>query len=336
VTGTTANLVGGDESNQLDVRRGSGSTPGLIIEDAAGVQAGAGCEQQSPTQVACGDGSTTVLQADLGAGDDRLTNDAVGTDYGVGANGGPGDDHLEGGSSFSTYDVINGGPGNDTIIAADEQHGDDGDDDLSGTTDPDELHGGPGDDKIEGQSDNDKVFGDDGNDDLNGSSGDDTIDGGDGEDSVTGDFNLGNPGNDTINVRDGYGGPAARGGGGSGGGEGPDFTLSGPRKVTLAAFLKRGVTGRLKLMGTDRARVSAGLVLAAKTARKLGLGRKNKLIGGVRGVARGGTTSLLPMKVEKRYRKKLRKAKSFKVFIVAEATDPSGTSSATVSLTVKR
>ena len=103
----------------------------VVIDDAAGVQAGTGCAAGAPNQARCeappgaflwvdvdtADGDDEVsLSAGvtgrlaLGEGDDRATAPGTAT-----ADGGPGNDVLAGGPGAQT---LEGGPGNDDIAGA--------------------------------------------------------------------------------------------------------------------------------------------------------------------------------------------------------------------------
>lgn len=141
---------------------------------------------------------------------------------------GEGDDAITGGSA---YDFIDAGAGNDTIIAyggfvtggsGDDVissggnsllivYGDEGNDQITGSSVDDKLDGGSGDDwviggdgadLIHGRAGNDNLSGNEGDDKLVGSQGNDFIDGGSGNDEIYGgdgaDFILGGDGDDFI------------------------------------------------------------------------------------------------------------------------------------------
>jgi len=94
-------------------------------------------------------------------------------------------------------DYIDGGAGNDTLIAAgtdDTLIGGTGNDILRGNDGNDTLDGGDDDDVVDGGSGNDVLRGGTGSDALLGGSGNDSLDGGDGLDTLLGSF-----GNDTLN-----------------------------------------------------------------------------------------------------------------------------------------
>jgi Ca2+-binding RTX toxin-like protein len=113
------------------------------------------------------------------AGDDILIADADGQIMA----GGPGDDVLRGGAGddqlFEDFDipptetlgtdVMDGGPGNDSIAS---------------NGGPDTLRGGPGDDRISGGQEPEHLVGGTGDDILTGGDGDDIVDGGPGTDIV--------------------------------------------------------------------------------------------------------------------------------------------------------
>ncbi|MCG6902027.1 MAG: Ig-like domain-containing protein, partial [Rhodobacter sp.] len=163
-------------------------------------------------------------------GDDLIDRSAQTT--GDNIDGGNGDDTIIAGSGNDTIDggrgnddvnagggddFVDGGDGNDTLV------GGTGNDTLRGVKNDDEMHGGDGNDELDGGSGNDTLFGDDGNDELLGVSGDDLLDGGAGDDTVEGgsgeDVVSGGTGNDIVD-------------GGSGhdtliGGEGDDTIIGG-------------------------------------------------------------------------------------------------------------
>ncbi|MDW8263053.1 MAG: hypothetical protein RMJ35_11055, partial [Phycisphaerales bacterium] len=135
-----------------------------------------------------------------GGGDDMLIVDAsVFTPLYV--DGGSGNDHLIAGSGNDTMtggagrntllgqagdDRINGSGGRDVAFGgdgADRLYGNGGDDALDGGGGVDRLWGGDGDDLLIGGGGNDKLFGDAGQDTLLGRAGADLLDGGAGTDS---------------------------------------------------------------------------------------------------------------------------------------------------------
>ena len=157
-----------------DVLVGSNGT----VYDTAGITAGPGCSQQSPTEVQCGPtdpefgftiaGDFDVVAIDLGAGNDKagVTNSLV-----------------------KQITIVGGA----------------GDDDISATSaDAVVLRGGAGNDKVRGSTSDDKLFGDAGADTVVGGDGSDQLDGGAGRDTIQGDGGLGGSnGNDRILARDG-------------------------------------------------------------------------------------------------------------------------------------
>jgi RTX calcium-binding nonapeptide repeat (4 copies) len=132
----------------------------------------------------------TLVQVDLGDGDDLLRADHIGNSSLDGTpavppahfEGGEGNDDIQDGNGD---DTVNGGPGNDLL---------DGDSNFSTFGQGhgnDTMNGGPGDDKIDGGYDNDTLTDTDGTDQLYGGFGDDTLDVGDGAGGDTAGCNEG-------------------------------------------------------------------------------------------------------------------------------------------------
>ena len=126
--------------------------------------------------------STTIENANGGAGDDTITGNVANNSL----NGGAGDDEIH---AAAGNDTVQGG-GGVNYLRGDE--GDDsiaggaGFDDSNGNMGNDTIHGNGGDDWSVGGKDNDLLFGDDGNDVVWGNLGNDTCDGGNGADQVRG------------------------------------------------------------------------------------------------------------------------------------------------------
>jgi Ca2+-binding RTX toxin-like protein len=174
-------------------------------------------------QVAMGSGSADLLEIDLADGSDgslTLSDSAftmngaagaIGGIEGIYAQGGDGDDTIDG--SAATIDLeLYGGDGDDTLTggaARDVVSGEDGEDTLAGGAGDDGWHvdGGAttnvfGDSPlVEGGVDDDTLFGGAGKDDLYGDPGDDWLSGEDGND-----WEEGEEGSDTL-----YEGTAANG-----------------------------------------------------------------------------------------------------------------------------
>ena len=165
LAGSTITVVGGDESSSIDF--GGGFY--YHVNDAAGITAGAGCEQLSATTVRCGSSSDyalTAVNADLGGGDDTYT--LVGC-YAQTVNGGPGNDTIYTGC---LDDVVRGGDGSDYLSASD------GVDQVNGDAGNDEVRGHNGSDEVTGGSGRDLIYGDGGTSTKDGG---DTIHSRDGE-----------------------------------------------------------------------------------------------------------------------------------------------------------
>jgi Ca2+-binding RTX toxin-like protein len=78
--------------------------------DTAGITAGAGCTQTSPTVATCANTNIETIKVDLKTGNDRVNMNAA-PPGGTFLNGGPG------------KDTLNGGPGNDTVNSGDNPPG---------------------------------------------------------------------------------------------------------------------------------------------------------------------------------------------------------------------
>ncbi len=165
-----------------------------------------------------------TLIIDAGAGNDNVTvDDDVALDLHI--TGGAGNDKLQGGSGediiVDNYDsnVIDGGDGNDTLVAngyssknifekalayargdktvldapSNVIKGGDGNDYIEGGFGNDYINGGEGDDYIYGLDGDDSISGGDGHDYIDGGEGNDILYGGQGNDNL-----FGGKGNDTI------------------------------------------------------------------------------------------------------------------------------------------
>jgi hypothetical protein len=173
------------EANNVTVASSADST---TVKDAgAALAPGAGCQAQPDGSALCA-GPATLVDVQLGDGDDGLTatgtaavevragdgNDTVQTDAGEDVLRGEGGD-----------DSLSSGDGNDTLIAAagnDALAGGGGDDSLQSGDGNDTLAGGEGNDTLTAADGNDNVEGGPGNDRLEAGTGVDLLDGGDGND----------------------------------------------------------------------------------------------------------------------------------------------------------
>ena len=145
-------------------------------------------------------GVTNKIFFDGGLGNDKLL--LVDVSIPVVANGGVGDDSLEGGTND---DSLDGGAGNDTLVGrggvdslsgganTDLIYGDLGNDIVDGGGGNDLIYGDLGDDSVDGGAGNDLIFGQGDNDTLRGGSGEDQISGG-----LGGDQMFGDAGNDVL------------------------------------------------------------------------------------------------------------------------------------------
>ena len=180
VDGRLAVTAANGEVNTLTVSHyrepessGTGDAEAVTVTDeTAPLEAGEGCENETPNRVRCEAGSRFHeifdIRVELGNLDDRA--DAVYENFTppegnihtdsrpfIGMVGGAGDDALAG---AGVADILDGGPGNDSLAG-------EGEDDL--------LYGGPGEDRLDGGPANDS---------LDGGTGDDVLLGGDGDDSI--------------------------------------------------------------------------------------------------------------------------------------------------------
>jgi hypothetical protein len=197
------------EPNELTISEEPAAYPRtrfLVRDQAASVQAGAGCEQIDAMTVACT--AATVGPVQLGDGDDRI---ATGRGY---VSGGDGADALNVSAGLVDGDegddvvigLQGGGGGGDDLLMVTSGRGDSGDDDLRcfpRKADFCHLDGGPGNDLVTGGESSDRLFGRAGDDVLRGSSGDDDLLGGRGDDRLIGgkgaDELLGGRGADRVN-----------------------------------------------------------------------------------------------------------------------------------------
>jgi hypothetical protein len=296
------------------------------ITDAAGVTAAGDCIQVTPTEANCGGAPRGDLVASLGDGNDRFRESVDTASFrSISVDGGPGDDTLEGDQAI---DIIHGGDGNDTIAGGssdDQLFGDAGDDKVTGGPHGDALSGGPGRDVLEGDG---SLF-----NYLNGGS--DTIDSRDGEgDQVTCGYGADSVTADSSDTIEGGGECESVDVGPSGpSGNGPAFELAVPHSFKLKKLLRSGMLVRLDL--ASAADLVVVMIVSKRVARKLGVGKKQTVLGGVEGRAEaGGSTARL--KVFRKFRKKLARARAFSISVVAQATDSSGTGTVKLKVPVKR
>jgi hypothetical protein len=241
---------------------------------------------------------------------------------------------------------------------------------ITGTTGDDVIVGATGADDISGGDGNDTICGLDGADTLDGGIDDDTLDGGGGADVLRG---LG--GNDNLNARDGGadtsidcdGGPpagaadvatvddvdpaatnceavtvtATGGGGGTGTGAGPDgvkalaasFSVV---KAKLARVVRRGLRVRFRCSRACGAKFD--LLMARKGARKLKIAAAKPVRIG-RGSSRltAAGTKTATVKLTKKAKRRLRKARRIKVTLRSTFSDSTGKKTVkTKKLTLKR
>ncbi|GAB2582039.1 hypothetical protein Aab01nite_59280 [Paractinoplanes abujensis] len=153
----------------------------ITVDDVHGLKAGSGCAavKGDTTKVTCA--GAGWIRADLGDGNDTLTNNSG---LGMTAWGRAGNDMITGGP---LKDDVHGGAGNDAIWGLG------GNDILRGEAGTDAVSGGDGIDWLSDGTGNDKVFGGAGDDTIVNDQGNDIVDAGAGNDLMTpsGDFAAG-------------------------------------------------------------------------------------------------------------------------------------------------
>jgi hypothetical protein len=304
--GTLAITAGAGETNMISVTTADfGFGPTWAYEDLAGITAGDGCTQRTPTVVTCS--GYGRVEAMLGDGDDTYsTNESI-PDV---VDGGPGND------------TINGGAGNDRLL------GGDGNDTLDGDSENDEL---------DGQAGNDNLTGDDGDDIIRGGTGSDSIRG-------DGPTAFGN-GNDVIDASDGeadqvdcgFGADTAtvdtidavvecetvtQSGGGDGGGGALSAKLTAPKRLTVSRFLAKGYRGTITISQPGELRL--GLVVSKAEAKRTGLGTKALLIASEVETAPEAGTFAFTLKAKRSLKAKLAKLTKLKVTAALLLTNAAG------------
>jgi Ca2+-binding RTX toxin-like protein len=226
-------------------------------------------------------------------------------------------------------DVLTGGPGNDRF------EGYSGDDTIRGAGGDDDLDGGGGDDKVYGDAGNDKVQG------LNGA---DTVDGGTGADQLYGDIAgcsvFCSFDSDVVLARDGERDTVDCGGGADTAQvdslDVVAFCTTIDRQTVAGAsatfsFAKGKILSVRKGVGATvtcpaACSFTVSVVLSAKTARKYKLGRKALTVGSVRGALLAAGSKKVTVKLSKKAKRRLKRAKKVAVTLKVKATDAAGKS----------
>ena len=156
-------------------------------DETAPLTAGAGCVQAGPSTVTCQMNGPPFVDFLLDDGNDRLTFDS--SLFGrVRGHGGAGDDvitNIAVGNTYGYWVEVFGDAGNDQLTSRGVVHGGDGNDRIEGGPTGDTLLGGAGNDAVFGREGNDELFGGNGQfadpvqpgvDSLDGGVGDDTLD----------------------------------------------------------------------------------------------------------------------------------------------------------------
>lgn len=199
------------QRSALDVTYGADSIGRTIVmtEAEEPLTAGTGCTQITALRVSCSESYSDKngdrvynfwnITYKLGDGNDSLKHYST-IEQPVTIYGEEGNDNVNGGENSLAivgmprlYDLIEGGPGDDTI---------------DGQAGNNRLNGGPGEDDISGGPNNDLLNGDEGADQLDGGPGTDELTGGPGNDSMLArdsgssfsfaDVFIGGPGSDTV------------------------------------------------------------------------------------------------------------------------------------------
>jgi hypothetical protein len=273
-SGDTITITGGPESSNISFPS-AGYATDRHIADTAGIDAAAGCEQVSPTEVNCpspSGGIDFVVHADLGAGDDQYT--LIGS-YGQSVDGGAGNDRIRTGA---LDDVVRGGDGDDTLdadIGNDQVDGGAGDDDVKGGGNNDQVDGGPGQDVVQGDGGD---ITDDGSDRIFTRDGEaDQVSCGFGSDVVTADTK------DAIESQqcESVDAQPVESGGGGGGGSAPSLAIVAHKSAKLASVTKKPGYGVGIIAGSDGI-LSVKLVIAKGDAKRAGLGHGTFVIASLR------------------------------------------------------
>ena len=307
----------------------------IMYKDTSGpgIVAGAGCYQENPSLINCGEGGFGLKATiTLGGGDDTYDDRVARTDWPVvDLDAGDGNDTING--SYGN-DVLRGGAGNDT---------------LRGIAGDDQIDGGAGDDTIHGGADNDTVTGGPGRDSINGDGdysgttlgGNDTIQARDGEiDQVACGWGADSAVLDANDVVDlvtdceGVDRPAVEPGGGGGGGGGGStpapaaltVSLAKPKAVKLGA-VAGGKAVPVTATISQPCAATLKLLVSKSEARRARLGRSPVTLASAVKAAPAGTLHA-SLKVKKAYRSKLRRLKRLKAKLSITCAGAAGATTA--------
>lgn len=242
-------------------------------------------------------------------------------------------------------DVYTGGPGADK---------------FEGNGGNDTIHGGDGADDLSGNTGDDKVYGDAGNDKLQGQQGADTIDGGAGADALYGNIAgcsvFCSADIDSLLARDGERDTVDCGGGGTAQVDALDvvgFCPSVDRQAAAGPLTPKGGAAAFTFKKGTRLSVARGVgatvtcpaactftvsvVLSKKTARKYGLGRKSLTVGTARGTLLSAGSKKVTVKLSRKAKRKLRRAKRVAATLKVKVKDAAGkTATKTKAITLRR
>jgi Ca2+-binding RTX toxin-like protein len=342
--GNAITITGDDGPNVISVNNVGDF---IMYEDLTGpnIVAGAGCYQENPSLINCGQGGVGLKATiALGSGDDTYDDRLARTDWPVvELDAGDGNDTNNGAYS---NDVLRGGAGNDT---------------LRGIAGDDQIDGGPGDDTIHGGAGNDTVIGGLGRDLINGdgdysgslAEGNDTIQARDGEiDRVACGFGADSAvldADDVVDLVTDCEAVDRSGGSGGGGGSTPAPTppAETPAPATLTVALAKPKPIGLRALAGGRAvtitatisqpcAATLKLAVSAAEARRAKLARVAVTLATAVKAAPAGTLRA-SLTVRKAYRSKLRRLKRLKATLsIACAASPGATTTKAMRITLRR
>jgi len=332
-SGNTVTITGGDEVNYVDQISYGDSGP-LRYKDPAGMTYDTGsCTDVGDNTVECGTlAPGLVANVSLGGGDDTFRPEST--------------------MSTSPRLVVDMGAGNDTMWGSannDSVQGGDGDDVINGRGGNDTLDGGPGNDQVSGAGGDDTVTGGPGRDSLFGdgefsgfSWGNDTLQARDGEiDALSCSFGADTAVADAADTFDvlgdceardisaapgnGDGGAPGTGGGNPSGGGGTTLAaaIGKPAAVKLRSLLS-GKALKFTVTFTGACKAAAGLVVRASEAKRLKIGKADTLIARDTATVPQAGTYAARLKISKRYRTKLKRARKLTAYIGVVCTDAAG------------
>ncbi len=343
-------LVGLGEGSDTLLVTGSDAGASIVL-GSQGINLNAGELGQDADVTLQGGGEHVIV--DGGPGSDWLSgHGGAGTGYPyvwpLELHGGAGDDELQDGDRSASEGQLDGGAGNDLLLAGKYA------DALLGGTGDDTIVGGPGANAIDGGEGADKIDGGEGADRLAGGAGIDAIESRDGSpDSVScgeGPDSLAVDALDTVapdcappaaggGDTESGGGDTQAGGGdaqtGGGGPAAPVLAVGVPRQ-SLRSVRSRGL--RVLLTCSAGCRAAGRLVAAPATARRLGLGTSaaSRRIGRLAPLdLTGGATSRARIRLGRKARGAMRHARTARLVLRTHAAGQAGQPVAPVRTAVR-